>query len=166
MKTLYLLRHAKSSWDNPGLADYERPLNSRGEKAAPFIGEKMRENEFIPELIISSPAERAKQTARLVKESGRIEAELKFDERIYGAGTSTLIDIISSVDDDFRSLMLVGHNPTFESMTSVLTGNYKSMPTATLAVIDLNIESWIEAEPDCGKLRKIIRPKEEMAKSA
>jgi phosphohistidine phosphatase len=162
MKTLYLLRHAKSSWDNTGLTDFERPLSSRGEKAAPFMGEVMRKYEFLPELIISSPAERAKQTASLAKESGQFEGELRFDERIYGAGSSTLLDIISSVDDIFRSLMLVGHNPTFEHMTGVLTGEFKRTPTAALAVIDLNIESWSKVQPDIGTLRKFIRPKDEM----
>lgn len=165
MKTLYLLRHAKSSWKDLSLADFDRPLNPRGRKAAPFMGEVMRKYEFVPELIISSPAERARQTIELASEAGSFDGELRFDQRIYGASPSTLLDIISAVEEKFDSLMLVGHNPTFERMTTVLTGEIKRTPTAALAVIDLDIGNWSEVRPESGRLRKFIRPKEEKKKS-
>ncbi len=160
MKTLYLLRHAKSSWDNSGLSDFERPLNDRGFAAAPVMGKALREREFVPELIISSPAKRARQTAELVKESAEIEGELRFDGRIYAASTSELVAVIAETADDAKSLMLVGHNPGFENMVSVLTGKYETMPTAAVAVIDIEIEKWSEISPECGVLRELLRPKE------
>lgn len=160
MRTLYLLRHAKSSWDHPNLADFQRPLSDRGRKAAPLIGKAMRENGFIPEIVISSPAERAKQTAGLVAEAAGIGDVIRFNEIIYGAGTSEILDIVSALDDAVASVMLVGHNPTSENAVRVLTGEDERMPTAALAVIDLEIGRWNEITPGCGRLRKILRPKE------
>ncbi len=160
MKTLYLLRHAKSSWDNSGLSDFERPLNDRGFATAPLMGNALRESDFIPELIISSPAKRARQTAELVKDAAKIEGELTFDGRIYAAGTSELVAVVSEADDGVKSLMLVGHNPGFENMVSVLTGKYETMPTASVAVIDIEIKNWSQISPECGILRDLLRPKE------
>lgn len=128
------------------------------------MGRVMRKYEFIPELVISSPAERAKQTADLAREAGGIDCEMRFDERIYGASTSTLLDLISSVGDEYSSLMLVGHNPTFENMTSLLTGETKRTPTATLAVIEFEVNSWAAVSPRAGRLKSFIRPKEEKAR--
>lgn len=162
MKTLYILRHAKSSWDNPSLADFERPLNERGFKAAPFMGETMARNNFQPALILSSPAERAKQTAMIIKKAGRLKAEIRYEERIYEASPLRLMGIISEHDNDFESLMLVGHNPGFEGLVKILTGEIQSMPTAALAVVDVKVENWSDISPECGKLRMLIRPKEEM----
>ena len=162
MKTLYVLRHAKSSWDNANLSDFERPLNERGMKAAPFMGETMARNNFQPELILSSPAARAKQTALLIKKAGRLEAEIRYDERIYEASPLRLIEIITEIENEFDSIMLIGHNPGFEGLVRYLTGAFESMPTAALAVIDLNIDDWKATHPDCCTLRVLIRPKEEM----
>jgi phosphohistidine phosphatase len=120
----------------------------------------MLENDFIPEIIVSSPAERARQTATLVRASARLDGPIRFDERIYGAGTSDILDIISELDDTAGSAMLVGHNPTFENAVQVLTGKYERMPTATLAVIDLEITEWKGITPGCGRLREFLRPKE------
>ncbi|MEZ5427113.1 MAG: histidine phosphatase family protein [Pyrinomonadaceae bacterium] len=160
MKTLYLLRHAKSSWDNPNFSDFQRPLNERGEKAAPLMGKTMRDSEFLPQTIISSPAERAKQTAFLVKKAADLDAEIRFDQRIYGAATSEILEIASELDDGFASALLVGHNPTFENAVRVLTGRFETMPTASLAVIDLEISDWSEIAPGSGRLREFLRPKQ------
>lgn len=160
MKTLYLMRHAKSSWENSGLTDFDRPLNERGLSVAPFIGETIRKRDLLPEVIIASPARRAKQTAELVKSAAQIDAELRFDGRIYAAGTSELLDVAMELGDEFASAMLVGHNPGFENMVRVLTGEYETMPTASIAVIDLEIEKWCDIFVECGILRALLRPKE------
>ena len=160
MKTLYVLRHAKSSWKDLKLSDFERPLNKRGKKAAPVMGKLMLEKGLLPELIISSPAERAKQTANLIKDSAKIHSEIKFDERIYEASTNTLVHILSEVNANISSVMIVGHNPGFEGIVGILTGEYERMPTAALAVIQLNIDSWQEVTQDCGNLITVFRPKE------
>lgn len=161
MKTLFIMRHAKSSWSDPNLSDFERPLNERGLKTAPFMGELVKENNFTPAIIISSPAMRAKQTANIVKKSAGLKAEIFFDERIYEASPLRLLEVISGIDDQFDSALIVGHNPGFEDIVRVLTGKIEAMPTAALAVIDLEIDSWKEINSEAGYLRKIIRPKEE-----
>ena len=162
MKTLFVLRHAKSSWDDADLADFDRPLNERGKSAAPFIGEVMKRDSMFPELILSSPAVRARETARLVKEAAGIDAEIKHNERIYEASPQTLERIAASIDDRFASAMIVGHNPGMEGFVRLLTGRLEPMPTAALAVIDLDITGWELIGNTPGELRQIIRPKDEM----
>ena len=161
MKTLYVLRHAKSSWDYPELPDFERPLNKRGEKAAPFIGQIMREEDLLPEFILSSPAQRAKQTANLVKDSANLDAEISLDQRIYGASANSLLHIVSEIDDTYESAMIVGHNPGFEGLVGVLISSYERMPTAALAVIEFEIDKWSEIGNEIGKLAELLRPKEQ-----
>ena len=158
MKTLYILRHAKSSWDNPLLADFERPLNKRGLEAAPFMGEVIYKNRFKPELFLSSPAKRAKQTAVLVREVGAIEPEIRFDERIYEASPQMLAQIVTELGEEADSVLLVGHNPGLEGLIRYLTGETQPMPTAALAVIDLNVETWAETTAESGTLKNLIRP--------
>lgn len=162
MKTLYVLRHAKSSWDNPNLTDFDRPLNERGLKTAPFMGEIMLKYNFQPEIILSSPAIRAKETAELVKTSANFEQEITFDEQIYEAEPQTLFQIASEFDGAAQSAMIVGHNPGLEGLVKTLTGELQPMPTACLAVIDLEIGDWSEIVAGKGNLRKMIRPKEEI----
>ena len=162
MKTLFILRHAKSSWDDADLADFDRPLNERGKSAAPFIGEVMKHNALVPGLILASPAVRARETAKLVKEAAGLDAEIKHNERIYEASPQTLERIAASIDDRFGSAMIVGHNPGMEGFVRLLTGRMEPMPTAALAVVDLDISGWELIGSSAGKLRQIIRPKDEM----
>ncbi len=164
MKTLFIMRHAKSSWDDSNLSDFERPLNNRGLKTAPLMGEVMLKNNFTPEIIVSSPAMRARQTAELVKDSAAFEADILFDERIYEASAMSLLEVVSGIADEYTSAMIVGHNPGFENLVRVLTGKIEPMPTAALAVIDLEINSWKEINAETGDLRKFILPKEEQNK--
>lgn len=160
MKTLYLLRHAKSSWDDTSLSDFERPLNDRGNRTAPFMGKFMRENGIEPSIILSSPAVRAKQTAELVRTVAEFLHEPRFDERIYEASPRTLLEVISEIEAVHKTAMLVGHNPGMEAVIRLLTGDIESMPTAAVAVIDLHIGKWNEMHDSCGKLLNIFRPKE------
>lgn len=160
MKTLFLLRHAKSSWDNSALADFDRPLNNRGLKAAPLMGETIRQHKFQINSIISSPAQRAGQTALLVKEAARIDCEIEFERGIYEASPQRLREIVSKRDNENQSILLVGHNPGFEGFLKFLTSELQSMPTAALAVIDLRIDEWNKIAADTGNLRTLLRPKE------
>lgn len=162
MKTLFILRHAKSSWDDPDLADFDRPLNDRGLTAAPFMGRVMARQGLEPDVIVSSPAARARTTAGLVKEHGEIGADIILEERIYEASAQTLVQVASKMDDRFRTAMLVGHNPGMEGFVRYLTGKLEPMPTAALAVIDLDISSWSDIGAGRGTLRLLIRPKDEM----
>jgi phosphohistidine phosphatase len=160
MKTLFVLRHAKSSWDNPNQIDFERPLNERGLKTAPKMGEFMKEKDLVPDLIISSPAMRAKTTAQMVKDAGEFSAEIKFDQRIYEATVGTLLEVLNDAPESAERLLFVGHNPGFEDLVRNLTGEIREMPTAALAEIELKIENWKEIRPACGKLRNLFKPKE------
>ena len=165
MKTLFVLRHAKSSWDNPDWSDFERPLNSRGLDAARFIGNLIYERALAPQIIVSSPAKRAKQTAILVKEIAEISKPVVFDERIYEASPLTLFNLIREFDEKYNSVLIVGHNPGFENLVRVLTGEPVQMPTAALARINIESEIWSAIEAGMGELEFLIRPKEEMKKS-
>jgi phosphohistidine phosphatase len=166
MKTLFVLRHAKSSWDDSSLADYDRPLNDRGKTAAPFMGRIMAERDLVPAVIYSSPAVRARETASLAKKAGKLDAEIRFEERIYEASPQTLKQVVAGIDDEFRSAMIVGHNPGMEGFIRLLTGKLESMPTAALAIIDLDIARWEDVGSEQGMLRQIIRPKDESKKTA
>ena len=160
MKTLFLLRHAKSSWTRPDLADFERPLNDRGERAAPFMGEFMAREGLAPSIILCSPAMRAKQTAQLVKSSGTLEADIRFEHRIYEASPQGLRQVVFELDDTYASVMLVGHNPGIEGFIRFLTGHLEPMPTAAFAVIKLNVDKWDETCDGCGALQNVYRPKD------
>src|SRR5690348_8258755 len=122
MKTLYVMRHAKSSWAEADLADFDRSLNDRGERDAPFMGAVMRENGYAPDVILSSPAVRARETSRLAKEGGNLGGDLVFDDRIYEASPQTLKQVVSEIDDKNTSAMIVGHNPGVEGFLRYLTG--------------------------------------------
>jgi phosphohistidine phosphatase len=160
MKTLHLLRHAKSSWKNPDLADFDRPLNGRGREAAPLVGQLILKKKIRPDLILSSPAERARQTAALIIESAELAAELRFDERIYDADATRLLDVVSQIDEPFGVALLVGHNPGMEDLLETLTGEKQGMPTAALARIILDVEKWSKVRERVGRLEWLVRAKE------
>ncbi len=160
MKTLLLLRHAKSSWSDPALRDFYRPLNKRGLKAAPLIGRFMRKRKLRPDLILSSPANRARQTTELVVEAAGLETEPRFNESLYEASAVQLLEIVSQVGDDAGEVMLVGHNPGLEDLLVSLTGEARRMPTAALARISLDIERWSEVRETGGQLEWLVKPKE------
>lgn len=166
MKRLYLLRHAKSDWDDATLSDFDRPLNARGRRTAPFMGELMAGRELRPAAIVSSPAKRAAETALLVKESGDFDAALEFDERIYEASLSTLLQVIAGLPARADTVLLVGHNPGMEALVRHLTGELHPMPTAALASIALAADEWQAVDDRAGSLEFVIRPKEEMKKAS
>ncbi len=165
MKTLFLMRHAKSSWDDASLADFDRPLNGRGLIAAPFMGELMVREDFLPQVIVSSPAKRAMQTALLVQESSGSNSPLRYEERIYEASPMTLRTVASQIDEAFSSVMFVGHNPGMEGFIRYLTGAIEPMPTAAFAAIEIKIDKWSAIDAGCGRLVAVFRPKYEMAKA-
>jgi len=135
MKKLYLLRHAKSSWDNPALRDYDRPLNTRGRKQARAMGRFFQENAFAIDGILCSGALRTRQTLDLILESYDYRGEIAYRDEIYASSVSTLKNLIRQANVD--SLLLIGHNPELESLASDLTDRDLIMPTCQLAVIDM-----------------------------
>ena len=160
MKTLYLLRHAKSSWDEPGLKDFDRPLNKRGLKAAPKLGVYMLKEKIRPDVILSSPALRAKQTTNMVCEAAGLSSLINFDERIYEASVQRLFEIVTRFEDRIEKALMVGHNPGFEELLAALTGESHRMTTAALACIELRVEKWTDLTGGVGRLVWLIKAKE------
>lgn len=160
MKTLYLLRHAEAGWNEQGLGDFERPLNGRGQEAAPLVGRHIREQELRVDLMLSSPAARARQTAALVRESAGLSAELLHDERIYEADADALLEVVTQAAESAEALLLVGHNPGLGELLTRLTGEARPVQTAALACVALDIESWGEARGGAGRLEWLVRPGE------
>ena len=170
MKTLTILRHAKSSWDQPDADDFDRPLNERGWKAARRIGKELKHRNAHFDLGLASPAARVRETLDGVSETyGQFGFPVRFEPRIYLADTATLLQLINEVDDDIGALLLVGHNPGLELLVAMLTHDDKAglrdrvehkFPTAALAVIELPVGHWGDVEPGRGKLVELLLPKE------
>ena len=161
MKYLFLTRHAKSSWSNPGLADIDRPLNERGKKAAPFMGKLIMDKGEKPELLISSPAYRAFSTAKAFGEAmGLVENDIIINRTIYGAGAQQLLELVQNQDDLNKSIMLFGHNPTFTSFVNFLTSsNIMNVVTCGVVRIDFECSSWTEIDFGSGRLAYYEYPK-------
>ena len=161
MKNLYLTRHAKSSWGNPGLADIDRPLNSRGKKAAPSMGKLIMDKGEKPELLISSPANRAFSTAKVFASAmGLHETDVLIKDTIYGAGVHQLLNLVQDVDDLYNSIMLFGHNPTFTSFCNMLSGeNIMNIVTCGVVRIDFEFSSWKNIDFNSGRMIYYEYPK-------
>jgi len=160
MKRLLLLRHAKSSWAEPGLADFDRPLNERGLRAAPLVGRFLRRRKIRPDLVLSSPAERARRTAALVSEAAVLDAPTRYDERIYEATPEALVEVVSQVEEGADEVLLVGHNPGMEELIILLAGERRPMPTAALARVELEVEKWSKVRAGSGRLELHVTPRE------
>ena len=161
MKRLLLLRHAKSSWGQTNLSDYDRSLNDRGRRDAPRIGRLLREEGLVPNLIVASSARRATTTAELVAEAASFEGELRYTDKLYLAEPGAYIALARRVDEAVNTLMLVGHNPGIQELVALLTGRDERMATATLACVALPIKLWSKLAAD-GKyeLQNIWWPRE------
>jgi phosphohistidine phosphatase len=159
MRVLYLLRHAKSSWGDPSLADFDRPLNERGRGATPLVAGFMRERGIRPGLVDTTPAVRARQTAELVAAAAGLDAPVSFDERIYEAHPLDLLKVVREADESAAELLLVGHNPGLEELIERLTGERERLPTAALVRVELQVEGWPQVEEGCGSLAWVVTPR-------
>lgn len=160
MKTLLLLRHAKSSWDDVSVADFDRTLNKRGKESAPKMGQYFKEQNLNADLVLCSPAKRTKQTADLFLENANIDCKVHFDKRIYEADVAQLLDVLADVEEQHRTVLVIGHNPGMSDLQEFLTGRWEDFPTACLAHVTLSAPIWKEIKPRSGKLDWIARPKE------
>ena len=144
MKTLTIVRHAKSSWDHPGLSDRERPLNKRGERDAPLMGQRVWEHSIRPSLIISSPATRAWATARIIAAAITYPVEfLQREKSLYHASVDAILDVIVAQDPGFNSLMVVGHNPGLTDFANYLSpGLTNNLPTAGVVSVEFDQDDW------------------------
>jgi len=161
MKQLILVRHAKSSWDFPSLTDHERPLNKRGKRDAPRMAEYLIQQIEQADCIISSTAERAKQTARhfeSVFESTLQDVQLTSE--LYHASVEEILLQAESINDDFNVVLMFGHNPAYTSVANLFSEDYiDNVPTCGIVGIDFNIKSWAELTADNGKLAFFYYPK-------
>lgn len=161
MKSICLIRHAKSSWDDEQAEDFERLLNARGREDAPKMGQRLFASGFKPQLIISSPAFRASSTARrLSRELAYNTGEIVYERRIYDAHLNTLINCIHEIPDSIRQVALVGHNPGMHQLSEWLTNqSIGEFPTCAVAWIDFSIKSWKEINAGAGVLKLYDYPK-------
>jgi len=161
MKTLILMRHAKSSWDDATLDDYDRPLNSRGFKDAPRMGKLLKQKKTVPDLILCSPARRARQTCELFVQAAQFQTEIEWKEDFYGASPAEYLKGLQAVDDACRKVMLIGHNPGMESLLHHLNGEFEKFPTAAIAILGLPIEHWQALSLETkAQLQHLWRPKD------
>jgi phosphohistidine phosphatase len=169
MKTLVLLRHAKSSWEDASLEDFDRPLDERGRKAAPAIAWWIRQEEVVPDLALCSAARRALDTWELVAPVFETPVPVRVEHGLYAADADDILRFIQSAADDVRTLLVVGHNPGLESVARVLAADgekkplkrmRKKFPTGAVAVIDFDIDQWAGVEPGAGTLRAFVKPKD------
>lgn len=156
-KTLFLVRHAKSSWADPGMSDYDRPLNQRGLRDAPQMGLHLKNSGIFPELIICSTAIRARQTLEHLNLG--IENTV-FENRIYEASAETLLEIIQSIENSYTSAMLIGHNPGMTWLATDLSGRrIENLPTCAVARISLKTDKWNRAGTCPSRLENLDYPK-------
>jgi phosphohistidine phosphatase len=161
MKTLLILRHAKSSWDDPSQDDRDRPLNPRGFKTAPLMGEFIQNKKLIPDAIFSSPAARAIHTAKLVAQRAGCPDKIQTITQFYPGDPNDYIETLSSEQTESQIVMVIGHNPGLELLLEHLTDTKEHLPTGALAQIQLPIEHWSQLTLKTkGLLIDVFRPKE------
>lgn len=163
MKNLYLIRHAKSSWDSPHLPDFERPLNGRGKRNAPEMGQRLKTRGVFPDHVASSPAVRARETIlRIAEEIEFPERRISFLEDVYAAGAGTLLEIIYEFPEEAATAFLVGHNPGMTSLAEYLTGaSIGNIPTCGIASIEFDLGCWSHISRERGNLLYLDYPKKE-----
>lgn len=161
MKTLFLVRHAKSSWDDPDMEDIERPLNGRGKKDAPVMGERLKARGILPGLILSSPAKRARSTAkRIAEEMGYPGDSIRVEEDLYEGDIIKLLGLVKKSPANLESLMFFGHNPLITEFANALCGiNIYNIPTCGIVSIRFDIKEWSEADFKKGELVLFDYPK-------
>ncbi|MDJ1158473.1 histidine phosphatase family protein [Chelatococcus sp. SYSU_G07232] len=167
MRRLILFRHAKSDWPQ-GVPDRERPLAPRGRHAAPRIAAYLAEQHLTPDLVLISPARRARETWEIVAPAFAETVPAREDERLYEARAQAVLDVVRETEAGVRTLLVIGHNPGFEDLARVLIGHgdryaYARMthkfPTCGIAVIDFPVEDWREVAERAGRLDRFVTPK-------
>jgi phosphohistidine phosphatase len=166
VKTLGLLRHAKSDWDDMSLRDYDRGLNDRGKRGAAVMGGHIRAHGIAWDLLLASPAERVRRTL----EATRLDIPTRWDERLYLADSDALITLLQEIEDAPRAVLVAGHNPGLQELVFDLVAPEnenvlfdevtEKYPTATFAVLELAIDRWADCAPGCGKLVHLARPRD------
>ena len=160
MKTLILMRHAKSSWKHPELKDHERGLNKRGKKEAPQMGTLLKDNELVPQRILTSTAERSRMTAQAVVEAMHYTGDVSYLDALYMAEPEIYLELLSLMPDEVERILVIGHNPGLEGLLQILSGRVESLPTSAVAYLSLPIRSWKEVRDheEAGELVALWTP--------
>jgi phosphohistidine phosphatase len=165
---LILLRHAKSDWSRPGVADHDRPLNARGREAAPKVGTYMARHALVPDLIVASTATRVRETLDLALPAFEAAPKIKREPRLYEAEPEALMSVIRDTPRTVETLMLAGHNPGLAELALLLVATGKTearrrlaekFPTGALAVIDFALDDWRKLHPQSGRLDRFVVPR-------
>ncbi len=159
MKKLHLIRHAKSDWSNSSLDDFDRPLNNRGKKSASLIGRVLRKKNIHPDLIISSPAYRARETTRKIAKKINYQNQIMYNENIYEASLKTILEIVNFIEDEYDEVFIVGHNPGLNMLAFYLIEYNDNLPTTGVLEIEFDCESWREVKKNNAKLVSFEYPK-------
>lgn len=160
MKTLLLLRHAKSSWKGSDLDDHDRPLNKRGKREAPRMGQLLKEEQLLPDLILCSSAKRCRKTAEHVIHESGYRGETRITGDLYEAGAEQLRRVLAGLGDELSCVLVIAHNPGLEELLEGLTGDYTPLTTAALARLDLPVEHWRNLNDTRGVLVNNWQPRE------
>jgi phosphohistidine phosphatase len=161
MKTLLLLRHAKSSWKDSDRDDHDRPLNQRGKRDAPRMGQLLKDEQLLPDFILCSSAKRCRKTAEHVIHESGYRGETRITGELYEAGAQQLRSILAGLPDDFSCVLLIAHNPGLEELLERLTGAYAPLTTAALARLELPIARWPDLGDETrGTLVQVWQPRE------
>lgn len=159
MKKLYIIRHAKSSWKDETLNDFERPLSKRGKSNAPMMGARLKKKGVMPDIIISSPAKRAKSTAEIIAKEIGYKKKVLFDENIYESSVEELRKILTALDDKNSTAFLFGHNPELNMLVDYYVKFYENIPTCGVVEIAFACDKWTDIEPKNAKLLSFDYPK-------
>lgn len=170
MKTLALFRHAKSDWSDARARDFDRPLNARGQRGARAMGEYIKSTKRQFDRMIASPAVRAAETVEEASKAWGCTFKVEWDRRIYLASSATLIDLLKELEGDPASVLMMGHNPGLEDLIFDLVPDDGSsplrdiveqkFPTATFAVLELDVDRWCDIAEGCGRLVELKRPRD------
>ena len=161
MKSVLVLRRAKSSWKHPELADHDRPLNKRGKRDAPLMGRLLKREDLVPEIIISSTAIRARATAEAVAKASGYKGEIVLDKSLYAAGPEAYLGVMHDLSNEYVRVLIIGHNPGLEELVEMLTGEIHLMPTCSLAHVKFRVDKWSEIDNKIkGKVAEIWRPRD------
>ncbi|WP_375392325.1 histidine phosphatase family protein [uncultured Sphingomonas sp.] len=169
MKTLTLLRHAKSGWDDPVARDFDRPLNGKGRRAAQVVGRHLRREGLRFDHVVASPAVRVEQTLAEVRQGYGGGLAPAWDKRIYLASAATLLEVVRELPDVHEAVLLVGHNPGLEDLVMLLVPDAEEglrgeveekYPTASVAELQLPVERWADAAEGGAALRRFVRPRD------
>jgi phosphohistidine phosphatase len=162
MRTLLLMRHAKSSWKNPALDDHDRPLNKRGKRDAPRMGQLLAEHKLLPDLVLCSSARRARDTAFAVLREAGYDGETRILRSLYMADPQSALEVLRRLEGEPERVLVIGHNPGLEELVQALVADRIELPTAGLVRVDIDVERWSDVQLGRGRGRVVgfWRPKQ------